>query len=197
MSMDLFMKLDSLEYPINKYLQNLDGSMLDGFFHSVSNIPLMLATFAVIIFALILRKQKIWRPLLFAVILAGIVSYVVNEWIYKILFSEIGIFRPRPWTIHTDLLAIGHAFQDSSFPSSHMAFTSLFVLIISYFEKRFLTFGIIIILIMWISRIHNGMHYPSDVIFWTIMGALYAWIGLFLMKKWGIEKRHWWEKIMK
>lgn len=79
MSMDLFMKLDSLEYPINKYLQNLDGSMLDGFFHSVSNIPLMLATFAVIIFALILRKQKIWRPLLFAVILAGIVSYVVNE----------------------------------------------------------------------------------------------------------------------
>ena len=192
--MSLFTSLDTLEYPIIHTLQNLDGTFLDDFSMKVSNIPLMLTIFGLIIAYLIWRRHQLWKPLLFAVIVSAIMSSLINEWLFKILLTEVGIFRPRPWTIHPDILAIGHAFRDSSFPSSHMAFTTLFVMIITYFEKIFLTFGIMIILIMWLSRVHNGMHYPSDVLIGTVMGVLYARIWLFLMKRFWVEKKYWWEK---
>ena len=192
--MSLFTSLDTLEYPIIHTLQNLDGTFLDDFSMKVSNIPLMLTIFGLIIAYLIWRRHQLWKPLLFAVIVSAIMSSLINEWLFKILLTEVGIFRPRPWTIHPDILAIGHAFRDSSFPSSHMAFTTLFVMIITYFEKIFLTFGIMIILIMWLSRVHNGMHYPSDVLIGTVMGVLYALIWLFLMKRFWVEKKYWWEK---
>lgn len=195
--MTLFQTLDSLEYPLVKSLQNFDGTLLDKFSLFVSNIALMLGAFGAIIALMIWKKHRLWKPLLFALIVSAIVSYLINEWVYKMLLSEIGIFRPRPWTLHRDLLAIGHAFDDSSFPSSHMAFTTLLVMIVIYFEKRFLPFGIILILLMWLSRVHNGMHYPTDVIIGTLMGVVYAIIWLLLMKKFGLEKQHWWEKIFK
>ncbi|GAB0174331.1 MAG: hypothetical protein HHAS10_02100 [Candidatus Altimarinota bacterium] len=195
--MSFFVTLDSLEYPLVKSLQNLDGTLLDAFSFYVSNIALMIGAFGMIIIFMIYKKHRLWKPLLFALIISGITSYLVNEGIYKMLLSEIGIFRPRPWTIHPDILAIGHAFRDSSFPSSHMAFTTLLVIIVTYFEKRFLPFGIFLILLMGLSRVHNGMHYPSDVIIGTIMGIIYAAIGIWIMKKFRLEKKYWWEKLMR
>lgn len=144
----VFQKLDSIEFPLVKSLQNLDGTRLDTVFLFVSNISLMLGVFGVLIMILILRRHRLWKPLLFALVISGIVSYLINEGCFKMLLSHFGIFRPRPWTIHPDILAIGHAFQDSSFPSSHMAFTTLLVMVISYFEKKFLPFGILLILLM-------------------------------------------------
>ena len=193
--MPLFSSLDTLEYPLIKTFQNLDGTFLDVFSMYISNIVLMLVSFGLVISYMIWRKNKLWKPLLFAIIVSAIISYTINEGIFKMLFSEIGIFRPRPWTIHSDILAIGHAFRDSSFPSSHMAFTTLLVMIVSYFERRFLKYGIIVIILMWLSRVHNGMHYPSDVLFGTMMGIIYGYGGLFFMKQLWLEKKHWWEKL--
>lgn len=192
--MSFFTSLDTIEYPLIKTLQNLDGTFLDLFSLYVSNIPLMLGVFGMIIGYLIWSKNKLWKPLLFALIVSAIMSYTINEGFFKMLLSEIGIFRPRPWTIHPDILAIGHSFRDSSFPSSHMAFTTLLVMIVSYFERRFVIFGIVIILLMWLSRVHNGMHYPTDVLIGTLMGLLYTLFWLFLMKKFWLEKKHWWER---
>lgn len=192
--MGFFTTLDIIEYPWIRFLQNLDGTLLDTFSMYISNIALMLASFGLIIVYMIWQKNKLWKPLLFAVIASGAISYTINEWLFKILFSEIGIFRPRPWIIHPDILAIGHTFRDSSFPSSHMAFTTLMMMIVTYFETKFLKYGVIIILVMWLSRIHNGMHYPTDVLIGTCMGAIYAFLGLWLMKKTRLEKKHWWEQ---
>lgn len=193
--MSLFTPLDTLEYPLIKSLQNLDGTFLDAFSMYVSNISIMLVTFGLVIAYMIWKRNKLWKPLLFAVIVSAAISYTINEWFFKMLLTEIGIFRPRPWTIHPDILAIGHTFRDSSFPSSHMAFTTLLVMIVSYFERRFLKYGIMIIILMWLSRVHNGMHYPSDVLIGTIMGTIYGYSWLFLMKKFKLEKKHWWEKL--
>ncbi len=186
--MSLFTTLDTLEYTLIHSLQNLDGTILDSFFMYMSNISLMVMTFGIIIAFMIWRRHQLWKPLLFAVIVSAIMSSLINEWLFKMFLTEIGIFRPRPWTIHPDILAIGHAFRDSSFPSSHMAFTTLLVMIVTYFEKRFLTFGILIIILMWLSRIHNGMHYPSDILIGTIMGVLYGYGWLWFMKQFLAEE---------
>ena len=192
--MSLFATLDTLEYPIIRTLQNLDGTLLDAFFMSVSNIPFMIVSFGIVVAYMIWKRHRLWKPLLFALLVAIIIDSVVNEWFFKTILVHFGIFRPRPWTIHPDILGIGHHFMDSSFPSSHMAFTTLMAIIVTYFERRFLPYGVIIIVLMWLSRIHNGMHYPSDVLVGTLMGIIYGFLGLFLMKRFWLEKKEWWKK---
>ena len=193
--MSLFTTLDHLEYPLVKWLQTADGTMLDSFSEIVSNITVMLVVFAVIIWALYMKRHRLWRPLLGALIIAIAIDLTVNEWFFKTLLVEFWVFRPRPYTLHPDLLGIGYLFRDSSFPSSHMAFTTLLVMIVTYFERWFLMYGILIILLMWLSRVHNGMHYPTDVIIGTFMGILYGLAWLWAMRRLGLEKKHWWKKI--
>ncbi len=77
--MSLFTSLDSLEYPIVKSLQNLDGTWLDQFSLFVSNIPLMLSFFGVIIILMIWKRHRLWKPLLFALIISATTSYLINE----------------------------------------------------------------------------------------------------------------------
>jgi len=43
--------------------------------------------------------------------------------------------------------------------------------------------GIIFALLMAFSRIHNGMHYPTDVIAGGIFGILYGSIGIYITNK--------------
>ncbi len=192
--MSLFATLDTLEYPIIRTLQNLDGTLLDAFFMSVSNIPFMIVSFGIVVAYMIWKRHRLWKPLLFALLIAIIIDSVINEWFFKTFLVHFGVFRPRPWTIHPDILGIGYHFTDSSFPSSHMAFTTLMAIIVTYFERRFLPYGVIIIVLMWLSRIHNGMHYPSDVLVGTLMGIIYGFLGLFLMKRFWLEKKEWWKK---
>ncbi len=192
--MNIFTTLDHLEYPFIHFLQNLDGTFLDGFFQIVSNIPAMLAIFAFIIYILYLRDHRLWKPILCALVIAVAIDLIVNEGFFKTLLVHFDIFRPRPYTIHPDIMAIGFPFDDSSFPSSHMAFTTLMVMIVTYFERRFLFFGILTILIMWLSRIHNGMHYPTDVLMGILMWLIYGFLGLWSMRKIGLEKKKWWER---
>ena len=77
--MTLFQTLDSLEYPLVKSLQNFDGTLLDTFSLFVSNIALMLGAFGAIIALMIWKKHRLWKPLLFALIVSAIVSYLINE----------------------------------------------------------------------------------------------------------------------
>jgi membrane-associated phospholipid phosphatase len=64
-----------------------------------------------------------------------------------------------------------------------MAFTTLMVVIVSHFWRRFVPYGVGIIVLMGLSRIHNGMHYPTDVLIGIIMGLLYGTLGLIAIKK--------------
>ncbi len=77
--MGFFTTLDIIEYPWIRFLQNLDGTLLDTFSMYISNIALMLASFGLIIVYMIWQKNKLWKPLLFAVIASGAISYTINE----------------------------------------------------------------------------------------------------------------------
>ncbi len=77
--MSLFATLDTLEYPIIRTLQNLDGTLLDAFFMSVSNIPFMIVSFGIVVAYMIWKRHRLWKPLLFALLVAIIIDSVVNE----------------------------------------------------------------------------------------------------------------------
>ncbi len=192
--MSLFPTLDTIESPFVRWLQNADGTFLDDFFIVISNIPLMIAAFGILLAFLIYRKISLWKPLIVALIVSIALHFLINEGFFKTILTWFDVFRPRPYMAHSDITVLGQAFADSSFPSSHMAFTTLMVCIIGYFEKRFVPYGIVLIIIMWLSRMHNGMHYPTDVLMWIMMGMIYASIGIFTMRKLGLEKLPWWKR---
>ena len=130
-------------------------------------------TSSVIIIILILRKHQ-RESLLFTFIL--IMGFIINN------FLKLLIKRPRP--------EIAPLFIEKtySFPSGHSMNSFVFYAAISYFIFHFTknkniavlvsSFSIILIILIGISRIYLGVHFPSDVIagfiggFWWFATAL-------------------------
>ncbi len=115
-----------------------------------------------------------WRESLFlAVALVGEVTIFVC--------TTLVINRDRPAVKHLDA-----APPTSSFPSGHTAaavalYTGLAVIVWSASKRTWLralaiTVGIVVPVMVALSRLYRGMHYPSDVIAGALLGLL--WLGI-------------------
>jgi len=90
--------------------------------------------------------------------------------------------RQRPFVAYPDeIKPIGHQFSDGSMPSSHIASTVAMVVVLSSIFPIMLIPGIAFSVLMGFSRIHNGMHYPSDVIMGAVLGAAYGLVSIFIL----------------
>ena len=100
--------------------------------------------------------------------------------------------RPRPFVAHADLIA---QISDqtkvdiSSFPSSHtyVAFaiaTSIFL----YGHKKLGSFLFIIAILVAISRVGAGLHYPSDIIGGAMLGIFSGIVAYLIIQK---AERYW------
>ncbi len=80
--------------------------------------------------------------------------------------------------------------ETKSFPSGHVAFFLFFGLIIAFnFNQYFweiVTTFIILDIIMAITRIILGVHFPTDVIFGFLFGVFYAFLYYFTYAYWVI-----------
>ncbi|MHA1349636.1 MAG: phosphatase PAP2 family protein [Promethearchaeota archaeon] len=70
--------------------------------------------------------------------------------------------------------------EEKSFPSGHVTFFFLFGIILAYYFNSWPIFFIFLSLdiIMGISRVILGVHFPTDIIFGFIFGFLYALLFL-------------------
>lgn len=93
------------------------------------------------------------------------------------------------WLADLKKETILHRFMPtSSFPSDHAALT-MSIAMMSLFrgiknnDKKFLRFGGILVifsLITWFARVTSGVHWPTDIIWWSVVGIV---ISLLLMRK--------------
>lgn len=103
----------------------------------------------------------------------------VNLGVYKIIKRCIA--RPRPYRSCPEIHACGRTLDEFSFPSGHTLHSTAFALIlVSYYPA----WGIVVwpfTLLVAVSRIVLGLHYPSDVIVGAAVGALTAAVSFNLL----------------
>ena len=85
--------------------------------------------------------------------------------------------RARPFVVTAATLLVPHA-PDSSFPSDHailaFAVTGVLATVNRNLAAWLAAFGVLVL----ISRVFVGAHYPTDVIGGAVLGAFGAWITL-------------------
>lgn len=99
---------------------------------------------------------------------ALVLSFVIG-YFFKKCFT-----RPRPYLVLSQARTGSKLFRDYSFPSGHT--TAVFSLAISYsLVYRYLIVPLIFCaLLVGISRIYLGQHYPTDVLAGGILGTTVA-----------------------
>lgn len=162
------------------------GTFIDSLTKFISSyLFLIILWTALILIALIFDKTK-GRKVLMAVTIAIILHFLISEGIFKILLANFFELRVRPYLAHPDLITALGTNADASFPSSHMASTTAILTVFIYYYKKFSSvwiFSILFIMAMAFARIHNGMHYPTDVLAGTILGIIYGIIAIWTTKR--------------
>jgi len=104
---------------------------------------------------------------------------------------KLGFDRPRP-----DLVAhLSHAYS-SSFPSGHamlsaVTYLTLGVLLARAHERRrtkiiVMTYGVTLTVLIGLSRIYLGVHWPTDVLAGWALGA--AWAAIWWLIAWWLQR---------
>ena len=104
---------------------------------------------------------------------------------------KLGFARPRP-----DLVAHLAEVQSASFPSGHamisaIAYLTLGVLLTRAHKQRrtkiiIMTYAILLTLMIGLSRIYLGVHWPTDVLAGWALGA--AWASLWWLGAWQLQR---------
>ena len=86
--------------------------------------------------------------------------------------------RPRPFQVAPDQIDSIATTTEPGLPSGHTIFGTIVGLwILHYFRNRKVTlYMILFIVLMGLSRMVHGMHYPQDVVLGWLVGALIFWI---------------------
>lgn len=99
--------------------------------------------------------------------------------VYKILKNKIN--RPRPYKINQSIYLGGRILDQFSFPSGHTLHAIIFSLILIFYFPDLTEILFIFTLLIALSRVILGMHYPSDVFVGGMIG--YIIFKLFLYYK--------------
>ncbi|MFN3739526.1 MAG: glycosyltransferase family 39 protein [Thermodesulfovibrionales bacterium] len=99
-----------------------------------------------------------------------IIAWALSDGIGNILKNAIE--RPRPFLVIEDVrMLVGHR-SSFSFPSNHAATYTAGATLLWYFFRYLRIPALLIVLIVAISRVYVGVHYPSDVIGGAVIGLI-------------------------
>ena len=127
------------------------------------------------------KKDKIKnRIMVLVAILSSIISIFVVKNIILFFYN-----RPRPYIalpIAHKLVSVS-TFEDlHSFPSGHAMFFFAMASAIYLYNKKWGIYFFVATILISISRVIAGVHYPSDILFGGISGILVACIVFYLVE---------------
>ena len=104
---------------------------------------------------------------------------LVDLLIYRIVKRWIA--RPRPYRDCPGIRACGRTLDEYSFPSGHTLHSVAFSLILTVYYPAFALFVWPFTVLVALSRIVLGLHYPSDVVVGALIGAATAAVSFNLL----------------
>lgn len=125
-----------------------------------------------------------WRPTRKAGLLAGCAL------IFSLLFTNLGLklllTRPRPYTVVEELIPLLTSGDPNSFPSGHTsaAFAAGLVWARTLPKAWMRRVAVIQAVLMGLSRLYVGVHYPSDVLSGALVGTVCALLALWIGRLW-------------
>lgn len=171
-----------MELKIVKFFNRLGrGTVIDDVTDFVSRILYLTVFWAMVGMSFLLFDKAHGKNMFVAFAIASMLHFAVTEGFFKRIFAIYVYKRKRPYLARPDdIKAIGREHGSASFPSSHMSTSLLMLSIIYFFYPPVWPALLAFILFMAYARMHNGMHYPSDVIAGTVFGTLYGFAGIYL-----------------
>lgn len=97
---------------------------------------------------------------------------------------KIVVGRPRPYVDVSSLIVLAHE-SNLSFPSGHTATATVIAYCLSREYKHTALF-MVMPLVVALSRLYLGVHYPSDVLFGFIFALIISCVCYHLLKHWNI-----------
>ena len=93
--------------------------------------------------------------------------------LYRILKTKTS--RPRPYQVHHQLIRLGeHPLDHYSFPSGHTLHAVMATTLLGYSVPLLLILMLPFTILVALSRMILGLHYPSDVAIGAVIGATVA-----------------------
>ncbi|WP_347473500.1 phosphatase PAP2 family protein [Acinetobacter thermotolerans] len=102
-----------------------------------------------------------------------VLGSTIGTILYKILKTKTS--RPRPYQVHHQLICLGeHPLDYYSFPSGHTLHAVMATILLGYAVPLLLILMLPFTILVALSRMILGLHYPSDVVIGAVIGATVA-----------------------
>lgn len=106
---------------------------------------------------------------------AGLTGTLIYKWL------KHKTHRPRPYQVHQDVFVTGKPLDRFSFPSGHTLHAVAFGLVALFYFPLLAVILIPFIVMVAMSRVILGLHYPSDVLAGAAIGYALAAISINLV----------------
>lgn len=115
----------------------------------------------------------LWQGLVYGLqIIYLLLSGSVGTGIYKLLKSKT--VRPRPYQVHQVIRLGERPLDHFSFPSGHTLHAVMITTVLGYIQPLLLVLMLPFTILVALSRMVLGLHYPSDVAVGALIGGLVA-----------------------
>lgn len=173
-----------MDYSITYYLNHLwAGTYIDNISGLISSRLFLAILWSVTVVMILVFDKKHGKKIFWRILITFLLYYLVVEILMKNIFANY-FFELRPYLTHpADIIPIGKLSSDSSFPSGHMASTLSILTVLIYYYQKYWVWALAFLILMAFSRIHNGMHYPFDVLAGIFIGLLCGLFAIYIVDR--------------
>jgi undecaprenyl-diphosphatase len=134
---------------------------------------IVIGLLGVSIYAMFKTKRNLTFVIFLAIIITDLTLFLLKSW----------YFRPRPYEVLSNvILPIGQD-QGSSFPSGHTARAFAFASVVVIRQGRRYSSIISLAILVAISRMMLGVHYPLDVLGGALLGIFIGIMSVKIIKR--------------